>query len=135
MMTEAIALREGLELATILSLSRVQAKSDSSDVINACNGDERWWNKASEVFADCMDSVATIGEVSFNHCPRKANKVAHELARFCFDNSLSCNWVDEPPRFFARLFDKRCNSTLIGATNFRRNLFLTRAPKGTGRFL
>jgi hypothetical protein len=38
-----------------------------------------------------MDSVATIGEVSFNFCPREANKVAHELARFGFDNSLSCN--------------------------------------------
>jgi hypothetical protein len=25
--------------------------------------------------------------------------VAHELARFCFANCSSCNWVDEPPRF------------------------------------
>jgi ribonuclease HI len=49
MLAEAIALREGLELATRLNLSRVQAESDSSDVINACNRDERWWNEASAV--------------------------------------------------------------------------------------
>jgi hypothetical protein len=42
MMAEAIAPREGLELATRQSLSRVQAESEFSDVIDACNGDERW---------------------------------------------------------------------------------------------
>jgi hypothetical protein len=62
------------------------------------------------VFADCVDSVATIGEVSFNFCPREANKVAHELARFGFHNSLSCNWVDEPPRI---LLDSLINDVTI----------------------
>jgi hypothetical protein len=44
MRAEAIAVREGLELATRMSLSRVQADSDSTDIIDACKGDERWWN-------------------------------------------------------------------------------------------
>jgi ribonuclease HI len=99
MMAEAIAMREGLDLANKLSLTRVQVESDSSEVIDACKGDERWWNEASIVFAGCVDVVTTIGDVSFSHCPRKANKVAHELARFCFSNSLSCNWIDEPLGF------------------------------------
>jgi ribonuclease HI len=71
MLAEAIALREELELPSQPNLSRAQAESDSSDVINACNGDERWWSEALAVF-----------------CLREANKVAHELARFGFENSL-----------------------------------------------
>jgi hypothetical protein len=40
MLAEAIAMREGLELANRMSLSRVQAESDSTDIIDACKGDE-----------------------------------------------------------------------------------------------
>jgi hypothetical protein len=43
--------------------------------------------------------VVLIGNVSFKHCPREANEVAHVLARECFASKLSCNWVDEPPGF------------------------------------
>jgi hypothetical protein len=53
-----------------------------------------------------MDIVTSMGDVSFSHCPREANKVAHELARFCFSNELYCNWVDKPPSF---LLDKLIN--------------------------
>jgi hypothetical protein len=91
MMAEAMAPREGLDLATKMSLSKVQAESDSTDVNNACNGEGRWWNQASAVFADCINSVAIIGEVLFKYCSRKANTMAHELARFSFENGLSCS--------------------------------------------
>ena len=40
-----------------------------------------------------------IGIVSFKHCPREENDVAHELARSCFIDKISCNWVDEPHSF------------------------------------
>jgi hypothetical protein len=43
--------------------------------------------------------VASIGNVSFVHCPREANKTAHELARVCFTYRNSFNWDDEPPSF------------------------------------
>jgi hypothetical protein len=107
---EAIAMREGLELANRMSSSRVQAESDSTDIIDACKGDERWWNEASAVFADCVDLATSIGDVSFSHCPREANGVAHELARFCYSNCLSCNWIDEPPRF---LLDSLLNDVTV----------------------
>jgi hypothetical protein len=41
MMAEAIAMREGLELANRMSSSRFQAESDSTDIIDACKGNER----------------------------------------------------------------------------------------------
>jgi hypothetical protein len=79
--------------------NNIQADSDSMDVIEACSGEEAWWNESAATYADCMDMVATIGSVSFSHCPREANVVADELARYSFLNKLSCNWVDDPPSF------------------------------------
>jgi hypothetical protein len=64
MLAEALAMKEGLELANRMSLSRVQAESDSTDIIDACKGDERWWNEASAVFADCVDLATSIGDIS-----------------------------------------------------------------------
>jgi hypothetical protein len=85
--------------------SRVQAESDSSEIIDACKRDEMWWNDAS-VFADCVDLVTSISDISFSHCPREAN----ELARFYFSNCSSCSWVDEHPRF---LLDSMINDVTI----------------------
>jgi ribonuclease HI len=98
-MAEAIAMKNGLLLANRMGCNRIQAESDSLEIIDACSGGDRWWSEATAVFADCVDLVTTIGDVSFNYCPREANKVAHELARASFTNANSCNWDDEPPRF------------------------------------
>jgi ribonuclease HI len=96
---EAIAMREVLALAIAVGCNNIQAESDSMDVIEACLGEEAWWNESAATYADCIDMVAVIGSVSFSHCPREANEVADELASFSFLNKLSCNWVDEPPSF------------------------------------
>jgi hypothetical protein len=93
-----------------MSSSRVQAESDSTDIIDACKGNERWWSEVSAIFADRVDLATSIGDVSFSHCLREANRVAHELARFCYSNYLSCNWVDEPPRF---LLDSLLNDVSV----------------------
>lgn len=96
---DAVAMKEGLALANRFGCNDVVAESDSLEVIEACSGQEAWWGDSSAVFADCVDLAAQIGRVSFNHCRREANEVAHELARLCFVDIRSCNWVDEPPSF------------------------------------
>jgi ribonuclease HI len=59
-MAEALAMRDGLELVTKLGCNRVQAESDSTEVIEACNGGDRWWSEESAVFADCVDLSSSI---------------------------------------------------------------------------
>jgi ribonuclease HI len=109
-MAEALAMKHGLELANRLGLNRVQAESDSTEVIEACNGEGRWWSDASTIYANCVDLVTTIGSVSFSHCPREANHVAHEIASFCFSNRLSSSWDDDPPSF---IIDKIVNDVTV----------------------
>jgi ribonuclease HI len=78
-MAEAIAIKEGLILANRLGCHSLIAESDSIETIDACKGGEIWWTQYAAIYADCMDQVASIGNVSFVHCPREANKTAHEL--------------------------------------------------------
>jgi hypothetical protein len=58
-----------------------------------------WWTNSAAIYADCINMGLSIGEVSYVHCPREANKVAHELARKCYIDKISCNWDDDPPSF------------------------------------
>ena len=98
-MAEALAMREGLSLANSVGCSAIIAEYDSMETIEACSGDEIWWNDSAAIFADCIDLVSAIGVVTFKHCPREANQVAHELARTSFCNNSTCRWLDDPPSF------------------------------------
>jgi ribonuclease HI len=89
----------GLDLANRLGFNRVIAESDSLETIEACNGSDRWWNESSAILADCVDLASSIGSVSFQFCPREANQVADDIARFCFQNKITCTWDDDPPSF------------------------------------
>jgi ribonuclease HI len=107
---EALAMKEGLKLAVFLGCNNVIAESDSSEVIEACSGEEAWWNDSAATYADCLDVAMTIGTVTFSHCLREANKVAHSLARFSFSNKSDCNWVDEPPSI---IMDELLNDVMV----------------------
>jgi ribonuclease HI len=96
---EAMAMREGLALATCLGCNNIIMESDSVETVEACTGAQTWWGESAAIFADYVDLAALIDQVSFKDCPREANEVAHELANNCFSTKSSCNWVDEPPSF------------------------------------
>jgi ribonuclease HI len=98
-MAESLALKKGLSLAHSLGYNDLIAESDSVEVIESCTGEQTWWNECSAIFADIVDITSSFDKVTFKYCPREANKVAHELAKFSFLNNESCNWVDEPPSF------------------------------------
>jgi ribonuclease HI len=99
---EALAMREGLALVNHYGGTHVIMESDL-ETINACNGDEAWWGEESAIFADCVDLASHIERVEYGHCHREANEVAHELARACYADRNSCNWLVEPPRFIIHM--------------------------------
>jgi ribonuclease HI len=99
LMAEACAMKEGLRLARERGCNNIVAESDSMETIESCTRVHQWSSDATAVYADRVDLVVSIGEVSFRHCLREANMVAHSLAHECFKVRLDCNWVDEPPSF------------------------------------
>jgi ribonuclease HI len=103
---EAYAMREGLKLASEMGCNNIVMESDSLETVEACTGENTWWNTSSAIYADCDDYAINIGNVHYRFYHREANEVAHELARECFLNKVNCNWVDEPPSFIlAKLID------------------------------
>jgi ribonuclease HI len=100
---EAKAMQMGLQLANALAYQRVQAESDSLEVINIMDGRERIWNESAAIYVDCIASAGMIGQTYFQHFPREANKTAHVIAKHSFDLHISCTWDDEPPSFLSQI--------------------------------
>ncbi|VAI47995.1 hypothetical protein VPH35_105401 [Triticum aestivum] len=100
--TKAMAMRDGLLFANSLGFSRIEVESDSLQVINFCSGQTRWWDEAAVVFAECIDICSSIGKVTFKHCLRSYNNVAHVLANHSYHNKSSFSWLDEPLDFLMR---------------------------------
>jgi hypothetical protein len=73
-------MKEGLTLDVSLGCNSIIAESDSLMTTEACMGKETWWTTPAAIYVDCIDISSTVGSVSFIHCPREANQVAHEIA-------------------------------------------------------
>jgi hypothetical protein len=95
-MVEALAMKEGLTLAVSLGCNSIIAESDSLVTVEACSGKETWWTTPAAIYADYIDISSIIGSVSFSHCPREENQVAHEIAKFSFLNKLSLTGTMSP---------------------------------------
>jgi hypothetical protein len=67
-MAEAIAMKEGLALASRLGCNSVVAESHSIKIIQSYNGKKMWWSTSALIFADYVDLVSSIGTVLFKHC-------------------------------------------------------------------
>jgi ribonuclease HI len=98
-MAESLAMKEGLPYAMSISCNNIIIESDSIETIEACTGEEIWWNESAAVFADCVDLASEFDMLEFKYFPREANQVANEIAKISFLNKNSCIWVDEHPSF------------------------------------
>ena len=54
---------------------------------------------AAAILFYCNLLASGFAKVVFEHFPREANVVAHELAKFSFQSSSSCTWDDDSPSF------------------------------------
>jgi hypothetical protein len=96
-MTEALTIKEDFNLVIKLGCNSIAAEGDSLET-NACSGEDTWWMELAVIYADCVDAITIDGNVKFSYC-REAKKTAHEIARVCFINKVSCDWDDDPLSF------------------------------------
>lgn len=75
---EAEALRMGLDLACSVGCHRIMVNSDYQDVMNDGG---RSSTLAAAIVEDCYQLSTDFVKIVFEHCPREANCVAHELAK------------------------------------------------------
>jgi hypothetical protein len=94
---EALALRHGLLLLEEIGYSPTVVKSDCLELINNCSGETEVWGPHAHILPDCLHISRRISNISFKHCLREANKVAHNLARLSFDSNSFSKWDASPP--------------------------------------
>ena len=87
-MEEALALHDGLSLATGRGWEQYCGRIRLHGSDQACTGDQSWWNESDHVSADCVGMALNIGNACFKYCLWKANEVVHELARDSFANNF-----------------------------------------------
>lgn len=96
LMAEAMALRFGLSLALSAECNKMEVNSDNTEVIETMKNGGRSSSVAAVIFDDCYHLACDFPHVIFDHVPREANYVAHELAKLA-KHSVCVEWMDEPP--------------------------------------
>jgi hypothetical protein len=74
-------------------------EADSLELIKACNSETEVWSPVLAILADCFLATQSFNSISFVHCFRETNEVAHELARYAYDTNFVIRWEDVPPSF------------------------------------
>jgi ribonuclease HI len=75
---------QGMEFLEQIGCSHMTIESDSLELIQSCNGSVEVLSPYSAILAEYFVKASQMSEVSFQHYPREANQVAHELAQFDF---------------------------------------------------
>ena len=96
---EAMALLRGLQFLQRLGCSSAIIESDSLELIQACNRKIEIWSPHAAILAESFMNASTMDEVSFQHCLREANQVAHQLAKHVYHTKENFIWEDDPPSF------------------------------------
>ncbi|XBJ08893.1 hypothetical protein VPH35_014081 [Triticum aestivum] len=92
---EAMALRFGLLLAQKAGSNRLVVNSNNMELIDTMKNGGHIAGAAAAVFDDCYFMACDFPLVRFEHCNRKANKAAHEIARVA-KFSETRDWFEEP---------------------------------------
>ena len=100
---EAMALRFVLLLAQKTGSNRLVVNSDNMKVVDMMKNGGQTAGAAAAVFDDCYFLVCDFSLVRFEYCNRKANKVAHEVARVA-KFSETRDWFEEPMNDIVNFF-------------------------------
>jgi ribonuclease HI len=99
---EATAILRGFELLEKLSCTSCQVETDSLDIIKECNGEVDINSPYAAILAECFQKASDMTEISFVHCHREANQVAHELAKYAYRSNDTQLWEGDIPSFILR---------------------------------
>jgi ribonuclease HI len=95
---EMQALKQGLILAQSIGCNRIIITSDCMEVVDTMKNGAISHGVAAVIFDDCYHFACDFIKISFEHVPREANVVAHELARAARSSPPSV-WMEDAPDF------------------------------------
>ena len=87
---EAIALRDGLRLASDLGHTNILVESDALDVVKLCNSNNFVRADIGALCRQVMDLQFSFISCSISHVPRTANEAAHACAKQASESRRRC---------------------------------------------
>jgi ribonuclease HI len=107
---ETIAVRDGIQLASALGLSRVEVETDSTEVL-------KLWEERGHGRSEVMSILQEIEELSSNMMSfqlkfirREANEASHLCAKQASINRRRCIWINFIPSFLVECLQRDCKS-------------------------
>jgi hypothetical protein len=79
-----MALLKGLEFLEAIGCNSITIECDSLELIQACIRQVEVWSLYTAILANCFPKISIMSDVSFVHCLRDANVVAHQLAKYAY---------------------------------------------------
>lgn len=96
LMAEALAIRDGMVLATSLSLEKVLLESDNLEVIQACRR-EIMRGEIRAILEDIWKLKQELSRCGFTWTRRQGNELAHQIAALGRSNRLNQDWTYNIP--------------------------------------
>ncbi|KAF6986066.1 hypothetical protein CFC21_003857 [Triticum aestivum] len=78
-----------------MGCNRLITNSDNMDVIDTMKNGGESAGAAAAIFEDCFFMGCDFPQISFEHCNRETNKVAHEFARLA-KCCMTKDWIEKP---------------------------------------
>ncbi|KAK3206532.1 hypothetical protein Dsin_020578 [Dipteronia sinensis] len=94
---EAVAVLRGLQLACDTGLAPVVAETDAAVVAKWISEKTQLYSEVGLVIADILTLVHSMRCCSVDYVPRKANQVAHLLAKMALSNLEDLYWMEDSP--------------------------------------
>ena len=109
LMAEAMAAKEGLELAVEIGCDRVMLEVDNSVLKNMLHDPDAGRSSIGSLCLDIIELSKNFVDFRVAWVSRSANYVAHVCAQKVSSSARSLFWVDEIPDWLALLAAKDCN--------------------------
>ncbi|KAL5806493.1 hypothetical protein ACOSQ4_029226 [Xanthoceras sorbifolium] len=94
---EGLAILEGLKFAQELGIHPVGVESDDASVVALINKKSPPRSELRLIISEILLFEVSLSIRSFSFRPRQCNRVAHGLAKFGVNVSISCFWVEITP--------------------------------------
>jgi len=92
---ESMAMLMGLNFAKDLLFLKLEAESDSANVIEALKDNNMHHSYLGAIVAECQNIRHNFNNISFSHVRREANQTAHYLAKYAISISSNDVWIEE----------------------------------------
>jgi ribonuclease HI len=106
---EALAVRDGVQLAIDRNLSSVEIETDARVVLNQLEDPGGSRSEITSICQEIKELSGFISSINFKFIGRLANEAAHLCAKSASSNRRRCLWINYKPLFLENVLLKDCN--------------------------